>query len=107
MTGKTMAAPSGHRICLALALLLCGAVAHVPARAEPLAEVPDGAIENYLTEDMTKIPDGVYIPYPEEVEEFKNSPLYKFLESLGPEEKRGSKPSGRGCPVNKKFLENV
>ncbi|MCL4677873.1 MAG: hypothetical protein KJ017_04665 [Alphaproteobacteria bacterium] len=87
--------------------LLAATLAAIPARAEPLAEVPGDAVQNYLSEDMKKVPDGVYIPYPEEVEQFKNSPLYQFLDKLSPEKEFSPAPSGGGCPVDKKFLENV
>lgn len=92
-------------VLTASALLAVAAIA--PARAEPPAEVPGGAVENYLSEDMKRVPDGVYIPYPEEVEEFKDTPLYKFLDGLTPNKEVETEPSGGGCPVDKKFLENV
>lgn len=74
--------------------------------ADP-TEVPDNAIEQYLSEDMKTVPDGVYIPYPEDVEEFKGSPLYKFLEKMAPGVKESPAPSGGKCGVNKKLFENV
>lgn len=83
-----------------------------PSRAEdsppPPLEIPENAIENYLEDDMKIAPDGTYIPYPEDVEKFRDSPLYKFFERLSPE-KDGSRspPSGGGCKVDKKFLESV
>lgn len=83
------------------------ALAATSARAEPPAEIPGDAVENYLSEDMKRVPDGVYIPYPEEVEQFKGSPLYKFLDGLTPNKEVETEPSGGGCPVDKKFLENV
>lgn len=79
----------------------------VHAFADP-TEVPDNAIEQYLSEDMKTAPDGVYIPYPEDVEEFKGSPLYKFLEKMAPGVKETpAPPSGGKCGVNKKLFENV
>ncbi|MCB1681797.1 MAG: hypothetical protein KDI61_07435 [Alphaproteobacteria bacterium] len=77
-----------------------------PAYADP-AEVPDNAVQQYLSEEMKTVPDGVYIPYPEEVQEFKNSPLYKFMEKLAPDSQTTSPPSGGGCGINRKLLESV
>lgn len=101
-----MNARRNSKITVTAGALLALAVIN-PARAEPPAEVPGDAIENYLSEDMKRVPDGVYIPYPEEVEEFKGSPLYKFFDGLTPEKEVEREPSGGGCPVDKKFLENV
>ncbi|MCB1593159.1 MAG: hypothetical protein KDI90_11985 [Alphaproteobacteria bacterium] len=84
----------------------CLAMPCTPVFAGEQSEVPADAVENYLSEDMKRVPDGTYIPYPEDVEEFRNSPLYKFLKRLGPKT-QSPVPSSGGCPVNKEFLENV
>lgn len=91
-------------ILIAVAALLLQAF---PACADP-TEVPDNAIEQYLSDDMKTVPDGVHIPYPEDVEKFKESPLYKFLDKITPDVKDNhAPPSGGKCGVNKKLFENV
>jgi len=91
------------------ALVLPGALlflSPLTAFADP-TEVPGNAIEEYLSEDMKTIPDGVHIPYPEDVEKFKDSPLYKFLDKITPDVKDIPAPSGGRCGVNKKLFENA
>lgn len=77
-----------------------------PVFADP-TEVPENAIEQYLSDDMKTVPDGVHIPYPEDVDKFKESPLYKFLDKITPDVKDVPAPSGGRCGVNKKLFENV
>ncbi len=88
--------------------ILSAALILQPAKAfaDP-TEVPGNAIEEYLSEDMKTIPDGVHIPYPEDVEKFKDSPLYKFLDKITPDVKDIPAPSGGRCGVNKKLFENA
>ncbi len=77
------------------------------AFADP-REIPDNAVDQYLQDDMKTVPDGVYIPYPEDVERFKESPFYKFMEKIVPNEaQENSPPSGGRCGVNKKLFENA
>ncbi len=72
-------------------------------------EVPDTAVDEYLSDDLKQYPDELYIPNPEELEQFKQTPLYKFFDGMmdADEPEGGGSPGGGGCGINKRLFENV
>ena len=72
-------------------------------------EVPDTAVDEYLSDDLKQYPDELYIPNPEELEQFQQTPLYKFFDGMmdrdAPED--DGSPGGGGCGINKRLFENV